>query len=445
MFTKIAAYTIATSLAFMSVGSIAKVSDDEAMKLGTQLTPVGAEKNGNASGTIPSWNVEPLSNIESILLESPKFEITASNAQQYKDNLTLGQLALLEKYPDSHKMRVFDTKRTATYPQRVYELAKKNAVTAELVQGGNGLINFEETVPFPIPQSGLEVIWNHITRYRGGSVERVIAQAPVKKNGDYTIVKINDRLAWPQHLKGGYDAEKDNNMLFYYLQRVMEPARMTGNVLLVHETIDQVAEPRSAWLYNAGQRRVRRAPQVAYDSPGFASESTRTTDNFDMYNGAPDRYHWELLGKQELYIPYNSFQLASKDLKYKQIIQKGHLNPEFTRYELHRVWVVEATLKEDERHVYHKRRFYIDEDTWQAAVIDHYDGRGKLWRVAEAHEMQFTDANVPWFTAETLHDLISGRMLMTGLTNEEKEGFNFGAESKRGDFTPGALRRSGKR
>lgn len=447
MSLKLAACTFATLLTLSSASVLAKVSESEAARLGDDLTPVGAEAAGNAAGTIPAWGGTPLTaaDTQAFIDEKPKFVITAANYEEYKDNLSPGQIALLKKYPETFKIPVYESKRTATYPQAVYDLAKKNATVAELVEGGNGLTNFDETVPFAIPANGLEVIWNHITRYRGGSIERIIAQAPVKENGAYTLVKINDQLAWPQHLSDGFDPEKDSNMLFYYMQRVLEPSRMTGNILLVHEPLDQVAEPRSAWLYNAGQRRVRRAPQVAYDSPGFASEGTRTSDNFDMYNGAPDRYDWELIGKQELYIPYNSFQLASKELKYNDIIHKGHLNPEYTRYELHRVWVVEATLKEGERHIYHKRRFYIDEDSWQASVIDQYDGRGALWRVSEAHQMQYPEANVPWFTTETLHDLDSGRYLTTGLTNEEKGTFNFGAEAKHGDFTPAALRRSGKR
>lgn len=439
------AIALAACLILHSPSSLAKVADAEAAGLGQELTPVGAEAAGNKAGTIPAWSGTPLTDTDMLKKQEPLFEITSDNYDTYKANLSPGQIELLKKYPESYKIRVFPTHRTATYPKYVYDLAKENATKAELVEGGNGLKGFQETVPFPIPKSGLEVIWNHITRYRGGSVERTMIQAPVQANGAHTLIKIRDRLVWPQHLKDGFDPKKDSNMLFYYTQKVLEPSRMTGNILLVHETIDQVSEPRSAWVYNAGQRRVRRAPQVAYDSPGFASEGSRTSDNFDMYNGAPDRYEWKLLGKQELYIPYNAYQLASKELKYEQILTPKHLNPDYTRHELHRVWVVEATLKDDERHVYAKRRFYIDEDTWQAAVIDHYDGRGQLWRISEAHKLQYTDVNVPWFAAEVLHDLISGRYLTIGLTNEEEDGFDFKLKAKHSDFTPAALRRSGKR
>ena len=214
---------------------------------------------------------------------------------------------------------------------------------------------------------------------------------------------------------------------------------------MVHETLDQIKEPRKAWVYNAGQRRVRRAPQVAYDGPGTASDGLRTADNFDMFNGAPDRYDWELKGKQELYIPYNSYRLNDADVKYDDIVKAGHINQDLTRYELHRVWKVEATLKEGKRHVYGKRTFYLDEDTWQATIIDHYDGRGQLWRVAEAHNIMFYDTLVPWYAVEALYDLNSGRYLVLGLDNEETGSYEFGFERSSGDYTPAALRRAGRR
>lgn len=430
-------------------GSVmAAVSQSEADKLGTELTHIGAVKAGNAEGTIPEWTgglTGGSDGANPFASDQPLFTITAQNLDQYKDKLSAGQIQMFEKYPDTYKMPVYTTRRSAAFPQKVYDLAKKNAVKTELASSGNGLTDFDETVPFAIPKTGLEVIWNHITRYRGGSVGRTMAVAPVHQNGDYTIYRIQDQLVWPQYLSDGYKEDKDSNMLFYFTMKALAPARLTGNVLLVHETLDQVKEARKSWVYNAGQRRVRRAPQVSYDGPGFAADGQRTSDNFDMYNGAPDKYNWNLVGKQELYIPYNSFKLGSKELKYKDILQPGHLNPEHTRYELHRVWVVDAELKEGERHIYAKRRLYIDEDTWQAAVVDHYDGRGQLWRMAEAHKVQYQEANAPWYTMETLHDLLSGRYLTTGMTNEESVGLEFGMSAKHSDFTPAAIRRAGKR
>lgn len=431
----------------MASAAHAAVSPEEASKLGNTLTPLGAETAGNSAGTIPAWTGGlPQSDdrwTDPFAGEQPLFTITAENAEQYKDNLSPGQLAMLKKYP-TFKIPVYKTHRTSALPQYVYDQIKKNATDAELVSEGNGVKGFEGAIPFPIPQNGLEVIWNHITRYRGGSLNRTYVQVPVHSNGSFTPVKINEKLAYPNYLQGGADPQKDGNILFYFVQQVLAPARLTGNVLLVHETLDQVRQARQAWSYNSGQRRVRRAPQISYDAPGTASEGQRTTDNLDLFNGAPDRYDWKLIGKQELYIPYNSFKLADRSLKYKDILQKGHMNPDLTRYELHRVWKVEATLKDGERHIYGKRTFYIDEDSWQVAVADHFDGRGQLWRVAEAFQFQYRDAQVPLMTAELLYDLQSGRYLVNAMTNEEGEGFEFGDKFKHKDFTPQAIRRLGR-
>jgi len=438
---------LSTALLLSSSSLIAATTAEKAADLGTSLTPIGAEKAGNAEGTIPAWNGGLAGNSDRysnpFADEQPLFTITADNAEQYKDKLTPGQLAMLNKYP-TFSIPVYPTHRTVSMPQEVYDAAKANATTAQLTDGGNGLQGFNTAIPFPVPNDGLEVIWNHMTRYRGGALERTFVQVPVQANGSFTPVKINEKMSWPTHLEGGANPDKDTNILFYFVQQVKAPARLTGNVLLVHETMNQVTQPRQAWTYNAGQRRVRRAPQIAYDAPGTASDGQRTTDNLDLFNGAPDRYNWNLVGKQELYIPYNSFKLADRGLKYEDILKPGHLNSELTRYELHRVWKVEATLKEGERHIYAKRTFYIDEDSWQIAVVDHYDGRGELWRVGEAHQFQYRDANVPWLTAEALYDLQSGRYLVGSLTNEEGEGFDFTQRFEHKDFTPQAIRRLGK-
>lgn len=444
----------ALALSLLATSVMAAVSADEAAKLGTTLTPIGAEKAGNADGSIPEWNGGLPINAGAVdakgfladpfASEQPKFTITAQNVAQYKDKLTPGQQAMFQRYPDTFKMPVYPTHRTATVPASVLEATKKNATSTKLVEGGNGLENFDQANPFPIPQNGLEAIWNHITRYRGGSVQRVVTQATPQQNGTYSLVYFQDEFTFRTGLTD-YKPGQESNVLFYFKQQVTAPSRLAGNVLLVHETLNQVKEPRLAWLYNAGQRRVRRAPQVSYDGPGTASDGLRTSDNFDMYNGAPDRYEWKLNGKKEIYIPYNSYKLDSPSLKYADIIKAGHINQDLTRYELHRVWHVTATLKAGERHIYAKRDFYLDEDTWQAAAIDHYDGRGTLWRVAEAHSQYYYNKQVPWYTIESLNDLLSGRYLALGMKNEEKQSYNFDYKAASSDFTPAALRQAGVR
>ncbi len=444
--------TALAALGLFAQNAYAEITAEQAASLGgDELTPIGAERSGNAAGTIPAWTGgltempagyvegEPL--VDPFPDEKPLFTITAQNFEQYKDNLSAGQIALLKRYPDTFRMPVYTTHRTAAYPADIYEAIKKDAMTAKTTDGGNGLADVDAYCPFPIPKLGIEVVWNHVLRYRGGSVKRSYTQIPVQSNGAFSPVVFEDQLTFAQYLKGA-----PANRLFYYKQAIKAPARLEGDVLLVHENINQVADPRDAWVYNAGQRRVRRAPDVAYDGPGNASDGLRTADDLDMYNGAPDRYEWKLVGKQELYIPYNSFRLGNKNLKYKDIVLAGHMNPEYLRYELHRVWVVEATLKEGQRHIYARRTFYVDEDTWQISIADLYDGRGEMWRVKEAHNNSHYQVSVPWYAAETSHDLISGRHLPIGLGNQLKGyRYNWDYKVSEREYTPAALRRAGVR
>ncbi|MBM7060263.1 DUF1329 domain-containing protein [Pseudomonas sp. UL073] len=446
----------ACALSLLAGSVSAAVSPDELATLGTSLTPVGAERAGNADGTIPEWTgglpqnaaavdgkgflADPFAN------EQPLFVITAANADQYKDRLGDGQLAMFKRYADSFRMPVYPSHRSVAMPQEVYAAARISAEKVSLVEGGNGLKGFTEsrTLAFPIPKSGLEAVWNHITRYRGGNLFRDSTSAFPQRNGDYTLVRIQDQVAFPA-LMQDLPQDKAANTLLMFKSITSAPARLAGNVLLVHDTLDQVKEARMAWQYNPGQRRVRRAPQVAYDSPGSNADGTRTSDDFDMYNGAPDRYDWTLVGKKDMYIPYNNYRLASPAVKYADILKAGHTNQDLARYELHRVWVVEGTLKPGMRHVYAKRRFYIDEDSWNIAASDLYDGRGQLWRVGQSMLMQEYHARTPWYAFEALYDLTSGRYGVYGMINEEKSWVKFGVPASGNDFTPAALRTAGVR
>lgn len=446
----------AIALSMLTGSVMAAVAPNELASLGTTLTPVGAERAGNADGSIPEWtgglpkNAATLDGkgflADPFAGEQPLFVITAENAEQYKERLTAGQLAMFKRYPGSFKMPVYQSHRSVGMPQEIYNAARISAEKVRLAEGGNGLQGFTDsrTLAFPIPKSGMEVVWNHITRYRGGNLLRQATSAFPQRNGDYTLVKIQDRVAFPA-LMQDLPEDKANNILLMFKSVTTAPARLAGNVLLVHDTLDQVKEARMAWQYNPGQRRVRRAPQVAYDSPGSNADGTRTSDDFDMYNGAPDRYEWTLVGKQEMYIPYNNYKLASPSVKYADILQPGHTNQDLARYELHRVWVVEGNLKQGMRHVYAKRRFYIDEDSWNIAASELYDGRGQLWRVGQAMLMQEYNAQTPWYAFEALYDLISGRYGVYGMTNEESSWVKFGVSASANDYTPAALRTSGVR
>jgi len=430
----------------------AKISADEIARLGKDLTPLGAEKAGNETGTIPAWtggittpppeykpgshHPDPFQN------DKVKFTITASNMAEYKGKLTLGHQAMLQTYK-TFKMNIYPTRRSAAVPQRIYDMTRKVAATAELVNNGDGVKNTVNGIPFPIPKLGVEVIWNHLLRFRGVIASRKIAQAAPTRGGSYTLVKFDDEFNLLYTHEGITEEELDNRILLFK-QVVTAPARLAGNILLVHETLDQVKEPRAAWVYNPGQRRVRRAPNVAYDNPGTASDGIRTNDQFDMFNGATDRYNWKLVGKKEIYVPYNSYKLHCDSLKYKNILKPLHINPDLLRYELHRVWVVDATVREGARHIYKRRTFYVDEDSWQILVVDIYDKRDQLWRVSEGHPINYYEVPTLWTTLEVHTDLQSGRYIAIGLDNESSM-YDFNIKRTGKDYSPGELRRSGKR
>jgi len=417
-------------------------------RLGKDLTPIGAEKAGNKEGTIPEWNggiPKPIAGFDRTKgyknpfeADKPLLTITAANMEQHKDKLAPGQMELLKRYP-TYKINVYPTRRSAVFREDVHKYAKEEAGKIKLTDGGDGVEGAVKTnVPFPIPQSGVEVVWNHNFRDFGGSIVRESADFPVQSNGTYTLGKRVERISYASYMD---DAEP--NRIFYYMNETTAPANAAGEVALVHEPINQVKEPRLAWQYNPGQRRVIRAPELAYDSPGLGSDGLRTNDDFNGYNGSPDRYNWKLIGKKEMYIPYNNYRLTDKSLKYKDILQPTHLNPELTRYELHRVWVVEGTLKPGKRHIYSKRVFFIDEDSWGIAHADQYDSRGGLWRVREAFGAQLYDAPVYASAGEVIYDLQARRYLVNGLTNEEKP-VEFGRKFKTADFSQAALRRMGR-
>ena len=430
----------------------AAVSESEAARLGQDLTPLGAEKAANADGSIPAWTggitTPPAGyNVgdhhpDPFAADHATYTVTGENAAQHEAKLTAGHLALLKAYP-SYKLNVYPTHRSASYPERIYAATKANATSANLVNDGAGFADAINGIPFPIPQNGLEVIWNHLARYRGVAAARYIGQAAPTRGGGYTLVEFEDDFLF-NYAREDMTYGQLDNVLVYFKQSVVGPARLAGTILLAHETMDQVKEPRRAWVYNAGQRRVRRAPNVAYDNPGTAADGMRTSDQFDMYNGAPDRYNWQLVGKKEIIVPYNSYKLHAKDVKYAEILKPLHINQDLARYELHRVWVVEATLKAGTKHIYPRRTFYVDEDSWQILAVDQYDTRGQLWRVSEAHCINYYDARLFWSTLEVHTDLQAGRYLAIGLDNEGRM-YDFTIKRTSADYSPDALRREGVR
>ena len=430
----------------------AGITTDQIARLGKDLTPLGAERAGNAEGTIPAWTggitsppagyVRGEHHRDPYTDDKPLFIIDSGNLDQYRDLLSVGHQRMLETYP-TFNLQVYPTRRSASVPQRIYDATRQTAATARLVDNGNGVDDAVIGIPFPIPKDALEVVWNHLLRYRGETVECIIGQAAVTRGGDYTMVKYGLEIELRYSLPG-ITAEQLDNTMILFKQKVLAPARLAGDILLVHETMNQVLEPRRAWTYNPGQRRVRRAPNIAYDNPGTTTDGLRTSDQFDMFNGAVDRYDWQLLGKREMYVPYNSYRLHSDELSFSDILHPLHVNPEHLRYELHRVWVIEATLKQGATHTYKRRTLYVDEDSWQILLADIYDNRDQLWRVSEGHVINFYQKPLMWPTLEVHTDLQAGRYLALGLNNEF-DMCNHDIEVTSRDFTPGALRREGLR
>ncbi len=445
--------TLALALpALLGSALVAAVSPEEAARLEKDLTPVGAERAGNAAGTIPAWTggateapagyTPGMHHPDPFAADQVLFTVTKDNLAQYKDQLTAGHLALLQLYPD-YKLPVYPSRRSAAYPQPIYDATRKIATTAELGANANGVLGAVMGIPFPIPTKPEEVMWNHLLRFRGNSATRYISQAAPARGGDYTIVRFEEEFLFP-YVQEGKTPETLDNIVYYFKQSVIAPARLAGSILLVHETLDQVKEARNAWIYNTGQRRVRRAPNVAYDGPGTASDGLRTSDQLDMFNGALDRYDWKLIGKREMIVPYNSYRLHSDKVKYKEILTPLHINQDLTRYELHRVWVVEGNVKQGTSHIYPRRTFYIDEDSWQILAVDQYDARGQLWRLSEAHCIEYYDALSFWSTLEVHTDLIAGRYIAYGLDNEDKM-YQFNIKRTAQDYAPASLRAEGLR
>jgi hypothetical protein len=426
----------------------AKVDETHAARLGQDLTPLGAERSANASGSIPAWTggVQPPAGY-SVGMHHPDpyaadpvlYRVDSGNVAQYAALLPEGLRALIERYPDFH-LRVFPSRRSAAAPQRIYDETRANAASAELIANGNGIKGAVAGIPFPLPQNGMEAIWNHILHYKGEQTHIINNQAVVI-NGRSNLIK-RDRHIYYVYNREGMDKAQLDNTLLHYKYRVTAPAKLSGTSLVVQDPMDQVLAIRKAWRYSPSDRRVRRLPSLAYDSLQPDTSGLATADVVDSFNGAPDRYEWKLVGKREMLVPYNSYAVHQQGIPYEDIVGPRTLNPELLRYEQHRVWVVDATLRKGFRHPYAKRRFYIDEDSWSILAVDLFDDKGELIGLQESHPISYYE--VPMFnsTVETLYHLKDGNYFVDGLDNNEPM-YDFGVRLSPRDFSPAALRRGG--
>ena len=442
----------AVALCF-SVQASAAVSEAEAGKLGKELTPAGAEKAASADGAIPAWSggmskapagwkagrVDPFKD------DKPQYAIDASNVDKYKDKLPAGQVALIKAYK-GYRLDVYPSRRSCPVPDVVAERTKKNATTAKMAANGWQIEQAVPVgVPFPIPKSGAEVMWNYKLRYTGLGRKAQISALVPEKDGSYVENKqwafeyypFSDPKANSLADTGGVEAK-----LYYDL---LSPASRVGEGYLIHAYFDK---PQDAWIYFPGQRRVRRSPTFAYDNPIAGFDNLYFVDQINMFTGALDRYDYKLLGKKEMVVPYNSYKLIDKKNKFKEMLTPEYVKRDFMRYEPHRVWVVEATVKSDKRHSFAKRVFYIDEDSWALLHVDMYDAKGNLWRVQEGSLWAAPDVQACIAYETQMYDLVARRYVTDNWTAEGevidltagKEGRVTGAM-----FTQDEMRRRGER
>ena len=422
-------------------------------RLQADLTPVGALRAGNTDGRIPAWTgginqlpdgYQPgTTHLNPYAGETPLIRINASNLEEHTRHLTPGQIAMLRKYDESYFLDVYPTHRSAAFPQRIYEKTAANGVSGHLTIDGEGVLEVSEGFPFPFPENGRELIWNHKLKYKGLGSVRTLNLINATASGNYQLVKMNIEVLSQYHQPGATLQSIDNRLL-YLMQTIRSPSRLAGTLLLVHETINQALRPRDVWTYNPSQRRVIRAPNVAYDNPSVATDGLSVSDMADMFNGAMDRFDWSLEGRREIYVPYNSYKVHASASDYKDIVLPGHLEPSLLRYELHRVWVVEARLRDGARHINPRRTYYLDEDSYQVLLVEHYDKRGQLWRFSEAHPIMYYEVPTLWTSVETHHDLRSGRYV--SYRQDNRDGLaSFNVDMSANQFSPQALRRKGRR
>ncbi len=442
---------IATALCMHSTFALAKVTAEKAAELdGKKYTCQGAERAGSASGVpeytgkyVGTWpgqtkpfGYEPGPYAD----EKPTFTITAANMATYAEKLTDGQKALFKKYPQAFRMNVYPSHRDFGFAPWVCDTVKKNAVTAEVVHDGYGVSATSGAIPFPFANTGLEAIWNMVNPHRAWTESAVTDIADVYANGS---------IAWGRNkfktLNPNNDPKKRGNLQdkynAYFYSGYYLPERDKGFVAVGYQPNDFSNDATQSWQYSPGLRRVRQAPEVGFDYP-VPPAGLRTVDDDYGFNGSPERYTWKLIGKKEFYVPYHNFKINDPAIKYKDLIKPSTVNPDYERYELHRVWVVEGTLKSGVRHIYSKRLLYADEDTWLTLLADNYDGRGQLWRSNMVNYFYSQESKTFHRGATIYHDLTSGAYEAGYLVNERgNDWWRINTPQTDKDYSPDALAR----
>ncbi|WLG88106.1 DUF1329 domain-containing protein [Pseudomonas cucumis] len=422
---KFAKTVLAASLAMvLAAQAQAAVSTQDAARLGSSLTLVGAEKAGNADGSIPAYDgglTTPPASFKSgdsmrpdpFANEKPLLVIDGKNVDQYKGLLSATTAELAKRFPSFH-VNVYPTHRTVSLPKAILDNGVKNASGAKSLEGGLAIDNVLPGVPFPIPQSGNEAMWNFLLRYQGVNINSKYDSWNVDSAGVPTLATTGQAfISYPIYENL---AQPISSADVYYQMKLSYtgPARRAGEAVMLKDAANPLQQPRRAWQYLPGQRRVKLAPNLAYDTPNPGTAGAGTYDDVFVFNGALDRYDWKLVGKQEMIVPYNTYKLTYAQ-DPKSLTAANHLAPDYVRWEKHRVWVVEGNLKSGARHIYQKRRFYLDEDSWTALASDQYDARGQLYRGSFAFLSQSYDKQIPDSTPFMIYDLVGGSYNINGV------------------------------
>ena len=445
----IACAASALSLA-MTAQCGAAITAEEAAKLKSDLTPLGGERAGNSDGSIPAWDggytkvpagFKPgQPRPDPFASEKPLYSITAKNMEQYAQRLTDGQMFLMKKFP-SYRIDVYPTHRTAAAPQWVYDNTFKNATRAKTSTDGLSAQGAVGGIPFPIPKTGAEVMWNHLLRWTGESVKQGLRAYLVSGGKAVLGSETMSEMSFPYYFRDASADDKDLEYWQLYMATVA-PAFKAGEIILARDSVDQVNKGRKTWEYLVGQRRVRRAPSVAYDTPNSVTSGVDFFDEAMLFNGAMDKYQWKLVGKKEIVVPYNANGFFLK--KASDVLGPNHINPDHMRFELHRVWVIEADLAPSKRHVLPKRRFYIDEDSWNALWSDGWDAQGQLWHSGMALPFLAFDfpGQIQW--TFVIYDHLKDSYSCTTM-NETPEEYTPVPRWPASDFTPESMAARGVR
>jgi len=418
---KIRTSLITIILILMTMGYLSlafgAISEEEASKLGGPLlTPIGAERAGNKDGTIPEWtgvpipspkNFKPGSGVrpDPFADEKPLFSINQKNMDKYSDKLSEGVKTFMKRYPD-YRIDVYKTHRTMVFPKWYYDQTKKSATKCQVINDDKTLSGrgCHGGTPFPIPKAGIELYWNHAIRFQGEANTNEMECYNITTEGKVsisTLAKQYYSFVWNDLSK------EDDNRVQLVRTYYVGPARRVGEGIVISATSDYAGKGATVWQYLPGQRRVRLAPDFCCDTPSAATGGASTIDDAGVVNGTPERFTWNIIGKKEMYIPYNANKIAYYQGDVNKAILPKFLNPDLIRWELHRVWILEAKLKPGKRHVYYKRVVYLDEDTFGAVMSDNYDKRGAFYRTTIAYPTYSYDAQAPFDYFQTYYDVIS--------------------------------------